>query len=159
MRPLYVVQSLAPDRSDQAYPVVRLQQPALALDQWRSLCRAALASGDHAGREPGDPDAILICIDSLGYIRGPCMYRIAYDSGRRPVLSVPTFIASSTLDPAGVAMALLRSLAAISRELHCTGLRVGVSEEDAPTGRFLAAHGFVASPGGLFWSAEAGAPP
>jgi hypothetical protein len=157
MQPLYSVQPLSSDRVDQAHTVIRLLEPGLELDRWRCLCRATLACSDAGAPDVPRPEAILLCVDPQGYIRGLAAYRVADAPAHGRTVTVSTFIAASTLDPAGVAAALLRDLARIVREQRCAGLEISLPEDETWSRRFLAERGFAPSAGGLYRAAGDGA--
>lgn len=139
MRFRYAAEMLTAKRVDQAYPVARLADPALQLEDWRQTCRAVLD-------EASDPPAFkrqgcLISLDAQGYIRGLGLYRSAAAHNEEVTL-VTTFIVASLLDRPEIAATLLRRLEEAAGRGYGAKLKVCVPEGETWTRRYLALSGY-----------------
>jgi hypothetical protein len=121
MSSTYRISTIKPNQLDSAYLLVREVAPALGLQAWRAMCRAAMQrNGD--GR-------VLIVTNPLGYIQGLCVSAVRNDT-LGSFLDVPILVVASAADELGVAEALIEHLANEARLGACHSLRIWTLGQD-----------------------------
>lgn len=131
MAAVYTVQPLAPERVDQAYPLVHAIEPRLAPAEWRRLCAASRGPNPTAGQ------AVLIVTAATQRFYGLCTVEVVRQRGEPAVLSLTRLIIGHAIDLQGIGEALLRALAEHARQAGCQGLRIALAGSDRPALRAL----------------------
>jgi hypothetical protein len=125
----YIIERLPADKADQVFPLIRMAERDLELDDWRRICRSAFYNDDGASAGRG----ILTAVGPRGYVHGLCIEGPAHDVGGDRTMDVSHFIVGSALDPDGVAAALLHGLVNDARGKDCARLRISMAAADIPT--------------------------
>jgi hypothetical protein len=126
MAPVYTVQPLAPERVDQAYPLVHAIEPSLAPSAWRRLCAAT------GGATPNADRAVLIVTAATDRFYGLCTVEVQRQPDKPCVLCLTRLIIGHPLDQQRIGEALLRALADHARQAGCNGLRIVMAGSDQP---------------------------
>ncbi|MGF1627812.1 MAG: GNAT family N-acetyltransferase [Alphaproteobacteria bacterium] len=122
----YTISALSPDKIDQAYPVAMLAIPDLALERWRSACRA------------GEDGGFLVALDPSGHIRGLCQVSVVATDGGVQALQVTSLAFATALDVRGVADAMLDALIRLCGRRRCSRLAISVAVDRSGAFRALA---------------------
>ena len=126
MSAVYTVQRLAPERVDQAYPLVHAIEPRLAPADWRRLCMAI------QGANPNPGQAVLIVTAATEHFYGLCTVEVLRERDKPCVLALTRLIIGHPLDQQGIGEVLLRALADHARAAGCKGLRIAAAGSDQP---------------------------
>jgi len=129
MTSAYTIAQLPADKADQAFPLIRMAERGLELDDWRRTRRSASYNDDGAPAARG----VLVAVGPRGYVHGLCISALARDPGGERTMDVSHFIVGSILDPEGVADALVLGLVERARGKDCARLRISMAAADIPT--------------------------
>jgi len=129
MPQVYTVQPLAPERVDQAYPLVHAIEPKLRPAEWRRLYASL--------RSEGDGQAVLVAVGPNRRLCALCTLRVLAGTDGPPVLALSRLIIGQAIDLASIGRALLRALADRARRSGCPTLRVLTAGSDEQALRAL----------------------
>ena len=127
----YIVEALAFERIDQAYPLVQAIQPDLHLADWRRLCSRL------ADKEPATGQAVLIVTAATRRFYALCTAEVVREAGESRVLSLTRLIIGHAIDPQAVGEVLLQALAEQVRRAGCRALRIATAGSDQPALRAI----------------------
>lgn len=113
----FTTKPLGRSQIDQAYPLVRMAAPGLAVEQWRAFAAAVLKSGAAGGRT-----GIMTVQDRLGYLHGLFSYTVGEHLRHGRVLSVDNFVVLDLFDVPGIAQPLLQAMDGLARSLDCAAI-------------------------------------
>jgi hypothetical protein len=134
----FAVETLTPDQTRSAFPLIREALPSLGLNAWLRFARQhtlpgrSRQAGIIAARRVGQP-----------YPCGLFAYHTEQDLERGRVLIAEHFVAIDLLDPDAVLSALLIELDALGRRLGCGAVRSVVHGAANQVADGLAAAGHV----------------
>ena len=107
-----------------SFPLVRLVEPALGLDEWRSFV-AEIKAARHLG---GPMRGGVIVVDKLDYVHGLFCYEAAPDLRSGSVLEVDRLIVVDNILDTGAAESLLSALETVAHTLFCEKIRISLPE-------------------------------
>src|SRR3990172_1121619 len=106
----YVVRPLAPERVDQAFPVVRVVNRRLGLDDWRAYAQALAAAG-----RLDAPRGVVTAETEDGYIHGLFSYVVVPNLWSERTMFADLFVAVGLRGGADAAHVLLDAMEEIAR--------------------------------------------
>ena len=116
----FVIGPLPASRFRQAFSLIWLTAPHLALESWlryaEALCRP----------DGGDAGGIVSAEDEDGYIYGMFCYRVAPDPRFSRTLDVEHFIALGLFDRSATTCALIDAVEHIARDRHCVQVQLAL---------------------------------
>ncbi|SMH56767.1 hypothetical protein [Azospirillum agricola] len=142
----FIAKPLGRRQIDQAYPLVCVIAPGLAVEQWRAFAAAVLdangltnggangGTNDAAGGSPVSRTGIMTVQNAHGYLHGLFSYAIDDDLRHGRVMSVENFVVLDLFDVAGVAATLLRAMDGLARGLGCTAIHTTLPERYSSAG-------------------------
>ena len=107
-----------------SFPLVRLVEPALSLDEWRSFVAEIKASRRRDGPMRGG----VIVVDRMDYIHGLFCYEAEPDLRSGTVLEVDRLIVVDNILDTGAAETVLAALETVAHTLFCGKIRVSLPE-------------------------------
>jgi len=107
-----------------SFPLVRLVEPELGLDEWRSFVAEIKASRRRDGPMRGG----VIVVDRMDYIHGLFCYKAEPDLSRDNVLEVDRLIVVDNILDTGAAKTVLSALETVAHTLFCGKIRVSLPE-------------------------------
>lgn len=106
-----------------AYPVVRLIEPAVALDDWVSFIR------ELNDRRTDRTRGAIVIVDSGNYIHGIFCYDVKPELSGGSVLNVDKLVAVDNTLCAGADGALIGAMETLATSLSCSRITVALPEE------------------------------
>lgn len=128
----YTVSPIAEAQVERAFLLVRLAEPAMTIESWRSLCRPGRRVYQDGGA-PWPVFAVLAATGPRGYVQGLAVVGMAQPMDHGTRIEVPAFLAVTAVDPDGVARALLRAVVEMCRDGNGEKLRFVVPGIDPAT--------------------------
>jgi hypothetical protein len=124
----FEVRPLDRNRVVQAFPLVRLTEPTLSLDDWCDFAEAYLVPGQPPER------GVLVVQDGQGTLFGFLVYRVDMDLGHGRTLLVEHLVAQDLLATRRreIATALLQAAAKLAPPLHCRAIHTLVPVNQLP---------------------------
>lgn len=107
-----------------SFPLVRLVEPGLCLDEWRSFVAEIKA----ARRMDGSMRGGVIIVDRMDYVHGLFCYEATPDLQRGSVLEVDRLIVVDNILDTGAAETLLSALETVAHTLFCGKIRISLPE-------------------------------
>lgn len=114
---------LTPDMVRQAYALVQLSMPEVALGDWLAFARPLADSRTRAR-------GIMSVLDERAYILGLCRYRVERGPAHRRTLTTDHVIVYDLLDRDEPARALVNAVEILAQELGCTSVSIHVPHTD-----------------------------
>jgi len=132
----FIAKPLGRRQIDQAYPLLCVIAPGLAVEQWRAFAAAVLApNGDTTGHANGEAGGaplrrtgIMTVQNARGYLHGLFSYAIEQHLRHGRVMSVENFVVLDLFDVPGVTGTLLRAMDGLARGLGCAAIHTTLPE-------------------------------
>ncbi len=130
----FIVKPLGRRQIDQAYPLLCVIAPGLAVEQWRAFAAAVLDTNGEAGGAPARRTGIMTVQNARGYLHGLFSYAIEEHLRHGRVMSVENFVVLDLFDVPGVTGTLLRAMDGLARGLGCAAIHTTLPERCIPDG-------------------------
>ncbi|MCG5243856.1 hypothetical protein ACIU1J_12940 [Azospirillum doebereinerae] len=124
----FIAKPLGRRQIDQAYPLVCVAAPGLAVEQWRAFAAAVLDIGGEAGGAPAPRTGIMTVQNARGYLHGLFSYAIEEHLRHGRVMTVDNFVVLDLFDVPGVAGTLLDAMDGLARGLGCAAIHTALPE-------------------------------
>jgi hypothetical protein len=120
----FIAKPLGRRQIDQAYPLVCVIAPGLAVEQWRAFAAALLETGGASTSRSG----IMTVQNARGYLHGLFSYAIEEHLRHGRVMSVDNFVVLDLFDVPGVTGTLLQAMDGLARGLGCAAIHTTLPE-------------------------------
>jgi len=124
----FIAKPLGRRQIDQAYPLVCVAAPGLAVEQWRAFAAAVLDINGEAGGAPAPRTGIMTVQNARGYLHGLFSYAIEEHLRHGRVMTVDNFVVLDLFDVTGVAGTLLDAMDVLARRLGCSAIHTALPE-------------------------------
>ncbi|CAO3416355.1 hypothetical protein [Azospirillum doebereinerae] len=124
----FIAKPLGRRQIDQAYPLVCVAAPGLAVEQWRAFAAAVLGINGEAGGPSAPRTGIMTVQNARGYLHGLFSYAIEEHLRHGRVMTVDNFVVLDLFDVPGVAGTLLDAMDGLARGLGCAAIHTALPE-------------------------------